>query len=87
MLQRSFGVTNGPIAFGDSLTNEMSVLNDSPFNGCETPSCAAAAMRSKQGEQQNVLRRAVFFNRLGEVRDRSYENQSQRASGSNLLLR
>jgi TnpA family transposase len=29
-------------------------------------------------EQQNALRRAVFFNRLGEIRDRSYENQRQR---------
>jgi hypothetical protein len=26
-----------------------------------------------KGEQQNALRRAVFFNRLGEIRDRSYE--------------
>ncbi len=30
--------------------------------------------------------RAVFFNRLGEIRDRSYENQSHRASGLNLLV-
>jgi TnpA family transposase len=39
-----------------------------------------------KGEQQNALRRAVFFNRLGEVRDRSYENQLHRASGLNLLV-
>jgi hypothetical protein len=39
-----------------------------------------------KGEQQNVLRRAVFFNRLGEIRDRSYENQRHRASGLNLLV-
>ena len=39
-----------------------------------------------KGEQQNALRRAVFFNRLGEIRDRSYENQSHRASGLNLLV-
>ena len=38
------------------------------------------------GEQQNALRRAVFFNRLGEIRDRSYENQRHRASGLNLLV-
>jgi hypothetical protein len=38
------------------------------------------------GEQQNALRRAVFFNRLGEIRDRSYENQRHRASGLNLLI-
>ena len=37
-----------------------------------------------KGEQQNALRRAVFFNRLREIRDRSYENQRHRASGLNL---
>ena len=36
-------------------------------------------------EQQNALRRAVFFNRLGEIPDRSYENQRYRASGLNLV--
>jgi TnpA family transposase len=39
-----------------------------------------------KGEQQNALRRAVFFNRLGEIRDRSYENQRYRAGGLNLLV-
>ena len=39
-----------------------------------------------KGEQQNALRRAVFFNRLGEIRDLSYENQRHRASGLNLLV-
>jgi hypothetical protein len=33
-----------------------------------------------------VLRRAVFFIRLGEIRDRSYENQRHRASGLNLVV-
>jgi hypothetical protein len=28
----------------------------------------------------------VFFNRLGEVRDRSFENQRHRASGLNLVV-
>jgi TnpA family transposase len=37
-----------------------------------------------KGEQQNALRRAVFFNRLGVIRDRSCENQRHRASGLNL---
>ena len=27
----------------------------------------------------------MFFNRLGELRDRSYDNQRHRASGLNLL--
>jgi hypothetical protein len=31
------------------------------------------------------LARAVFFNRLGEIRDRSFEQQRYRASGLNLL--
>ena len=39
-----------------------------------------------KGEQQNALRRAVFFNRVGEIRDRSYENQRYRASALNWLV-
>lgn len=39
-----------------------------------------------KGEAKNALSRAVFFNRLGEVRDRSYEDQRQRASGLNLVV-
>lgn len=38
-----------------------------------------------KGESRNALARAVFFNRLGEIRDRSYEQQSYRASGLALL--
>jgi len=37
-----------------------------------------------KGEARNSLARAVFFYRLGEIRDRSYENQRYRASGLNL---
>ena len=32
------------------------------------------------------MARAVFFHRLGEIRDRTYENQQHRASGLNLLV-
>src|SRR5439155_331786 len=39
-----------------------------------------------KGEARNALARAVFFNRLGELRDRRYENQRHRASGLNLLV-
>jgi len=39
-----------------------------------------------KGEQQNALRRTVFFNRLGEIPDRSYENQRYRTSGLNLVV-
>lgn len=38
-----------------------------------------------KGEARNALARAVFFNRLGEVRDRSLEQQRYRASGLNLV--
>jgi Tn3 transposase DDE domain/Flavodoxin-like fold len=34
-----------------------------------------------KSEAKNALARAVFFNRLGELRDRSFENQRYRASG------
>jgi TnpA family transposase len=39
-----------------------------------------------KGEAKNALARAVFFNRLGEMRDRSFENQRYRASGLNLVI-
>src|SRR5262249_41354806 len=39
-----------------------------------------------QGEARNALARAVFFNRLGELRDRTDENQRHRASGLNLVV-
>ena len=39
-----------------------------------------------KGESKNALARAVFLNRLGELRDRSFENQRYRASGLNLVV-
>ena len=39
-----------------------------------------------KGDARNALARAVFFYRLGEIRDRSYENQRYRASGLNLIV-
>ena len=38
-----------------------------------------------KGEARNALARAVFFNRLGEFLDQSFEGQRYRASGLNLL--
>jgi TnpA family transposase len=38
-----------------------------------------------KGEARNALARAVFFHRLGEIRNRSFEQQRYRASGLNLL--
>ena len=39
-----------------------------------------------KGEAKNALARAVFFNRLGEIRDRRFENQRSRASGLTLVV-
>ena len=38
-----------------------------------------------KGELPNTLARAVCLNRLGEVRDRTFEAQRHRASGLNLV--
>ena len=38
-----------------------------------------------KGEASNSHRRAVFFHRQGEIRDRTFENQSFRASGLSLI--
>jgi TnpA family transposase len=38
-----------------------------------------------KGEARNALARAIFFHRLGEIRDRSFENQRNRASSLNLV--
>jgi hypothetical protein len=38
-----------------------------------------------KSEARNALARAVFFNRLGEMRDRSFENQRYRTNGLNLV--
>jgi TnpA family transposase len=39
-----------------------------------------------KGEARNALARAVFFHRLGEIRDLTSENQRYRASGLNLAV-
>jgi hypothetical protein len=39
-----------------------------------------------KGEARNSLARAVFLHRLGEIRERTYENQQYRASGLNLVV-
>jgi TnpA family transposase len=40
----------------------------------------------RQNGAKNALARAVFFNRVGEMRDRSFENQPYRASGLTLVV-
>jgi TnpA family transposase len=39
-----------------------------------------------KGEAKNTLARAVCFNRLGELRDRTYDQQRHSASGLNLVV-
>ena len=39
-----------------------------------------------KGEAKNALARAVFFNRLGEMRDPSFGNQRDWASGLTLVV-
>jgi TnpA family transposase len=39
-----------------------------------------------KGEAKHALTRAVHFNRLGESRDKTFENQLHRASGLNLVV-
>ncbi|WP_211709133.1 Tn3 family transposase, partial [Paraburkholderia aspalathi] len=48
--------------------------------------CRRVSAGLNKGEARNSLARAVFFYRLGEIRDRSYENQRYRASGLNLVV-
>jgi hypothetical protein len=43
-------------------------------------------IRTGQCEARNSLAQAVFFYRLGEIQDRSYENQRYRASGLDLVV-
>jgi TnpA family transposase len=53
----------------------------------EDPELRRGAGRElNRGESRNSLARAVFLHRLGEIRDRTYENQRHRASGLNLLV-
>ena len=49
------------------------------------PTTSAARLGSFQPSAR-ALARALFFNRLGELRDRRFENQVFRASGLNLLV-
>ena len=52
------------------------------FQPLADPPSAIAASR----ESRNSLARAVFIHRVGEIRDRTYENQQHRASGLNLVV-
>ena len=57
----------------------LTLLRDPPFRRRVTAGL-------NKGESRHKLARAVFFHRLGEVRDRAFEDQQHRASGLNLVM-
>jgi len=57
------------------------------FDWLEDPELRRETSRElNKGESRNSLARAVFTHRLGEIYNRTYENQQHRASGLNLLV-
>jgi len=62
---------------------ERSLFGLAWYQDLELRRCVNAGLN--KGEARNALARAVFFNRLGELRDRSYEDQQGWASGLALL--
>ena len=49
-------------------------------------SCVRTELSAVVHDLSTVRQLAVFFNRLGELRDRTFENQRYRASGLNLVV-
>jgi Tn3 transposase DDE domain len=78
-----------------SLSNEFIQMNDAQYrriveHARRLAFANATRSRLKPKEvltqpKRNALARAVLFNRLGEIRDRSFEQQRYRASGWNLI--
>jgi Tn3 transposase DDE domain len=56
------------------------------YRRCLNAEAVRRRLRLNKGEASNNLRKAVFFNRLGQIRDRAYESQLYRACGLNLLV-
>ena len=57
----------------------------STLDWIEDPEQRRRATRElNKGEAENALKRAIFFHRIGRVRDRGPEQQGHRASGLNL---
>ena len=53
---------------------------------CQTPDLRQHSHAGlNKGEASNSVRRTVFFHRQGEIRDRTFENQSFRACGLSLI--
>jgi TnpA family transposase len=66
----------------ESKSNSSSLVK---FQSAQVVNFESARTGLNKGEARNALARAVFFNRLGEIRDRSFEQQRYRASGLNLV--
>ena len=67
--------------------SDASSAPSSCSTGCATPTCdAARTAASTRARAATRSPRAIFFCRLGELRDRTFENQVYRASGLNLLV-
>jgi TnpA family transposase len=62
---------------------ERTLLILDRLQSVELRRCVHAGLN--KGGARNVLARAVFFNWLGEIRDRSFGQQPYRASGLNLV--
>jgi hypothetical protein len=58
--------------------------HSSSWTGCKALNCVGERTDLNKGEARNALARAVFFYRLGEIRDRSFEQQQYRPSGLTL---
>ncbi|WP_257394406.1 Tn3 family transposase, partial [Enterobacter hormaechei] len=65
------------------LHQQKGMISLSPPTICN--SAIVPALNAVERASAEAITRAVFFNRLGEIRDRSFEQQRYRASGLNLV--
>ena len=70
----------------EHLVELQTVFGFQPFTiGHYRQSVIVPALNAVERASAEAITRAVFFNRLGEIRDRSFEQQRYRASGLNLV--
>src|SRR4051795_5112126 len=81
------GRPNAPRTCDASVAFPLSAIFPITLDWIEDPALRrTTGQELNKGESRNSLARAVFIHRLGEIRDRTYENQQHRASGLNLLV-
>lgn len=66
-------------------TDKGIVLARALIEHLQRQSVIVPALNAVERASAEAITRAVFFNRLGEIRDRSFEQQRYRASGLNLV--